>query len=205
MKRKILLTLASGLILAACGNTSNETNSTNEGTATAEENKEETNQEFSSPGDTKELNGVKATFIDETKINDTVSIADNVEMSDISVLTLEYTEINEDYKDMYDFMNVSEGDTVLQLSYTITNNNDFPLSGIDMPVIVTSTNEQLDNTTAQSFGAYEIQPQASANGVGTIQKISDPNINGLRITFNHLYRNDDTYESIEPRTVSIDF
>lgn len=188
----LLLCTMSALFLGACSAEGDAAKPGSESSAAAQSTSSSTPQtdpqaegdgKLEEPGQVRTSFGAKATLLSVIRSDQEVEIADGVMVGITDIKLVRIEDIQEDYQHIYQMMNIQDSGHVIQFTYKITNNNDFTLGGIGNPAVVTSTNEQLDNTAVVTDAAYEIPSYASADGIHVQYKINDPNINSVTVQF----------------------
>lgn len=199
MKNRVLSLLAvTAFVLTACGGGEEPIEETQVESVTEEveeieveeepeEVEEETNeidesQPLENVGEYKNTVQGRVELIDIVRPTETYNLIDDVEINFIDIKLLHHSEIPENekefFKSTYGFDD--EGHS-LQFSYTVTNNTDETVGGVEIVDIVTSNGNQYNlynhGGTIQG-SAYEVRPNATAN-VGLVFSVKEPEIDSL--------------------------
>lgn len=208
--KKFGLLVLSIVVLSACSQDQGNIESTSESTAEA------TVQSSSQKSDSKDVgnglleevgqystkNGATTTLLSIAKTEESNEIAEGVIVENVTAKVMSVDEIDEDYSDRYSYMDIYNGDYMLQITFDMKNDTTNTLQNINSPTVITSNGEQImfDNL----LGDYELLSGGTTYQSGASSKINDHEINGLTINWD-IFQEDENYSEIETQPLDIKF
>lgn len=212
MKKLVLLGMAA-FLLGACSNATEEQPiEDNKGSASVQESSTTVesaseSQEATEVGEKGSNDNYTYTLNATASPEETLQIAEGIEVTFNSIDVITINEISEEGKIMAEAYGLEPGVNMVLLDYKMSSSLDLPITGIDSPKVVTSTGEQISDNYIASDGAYELQPQATANSIFVTYAIDDVNIESLTLNF-EIYSADDEnqiYEQIFTDPIEVSF
>lgn len=212
MKKLVLLGM-SIFLLGACSNATEEQPiEDNKGSASVQESSTTVesaseSQEATEVGEKGSNDNYTYTLNATASPEETLQIAEGIEVTFNSIDVITINEISEEGKIMAEVYGLEPGVNMVLLDYKMSSSLELPITGIDSPKVVTSTGEQISDNYIASDGAYELQPQAKANSIFVTYAIDDVNIESLTLNF-EIYSADDEnqiYEQIFTDPIEVSF
>lgn len=210
--KKLLLLGMSAFVLGACGNSGNNGNNESSSSSAAEASIQSSNSQ-SDPNDIgngileevgqySTKNGATITLEAIAKTGESYEIAEGITVENIIIKIMTVDNIEDDYADGYEYMEIYNGDYMIQVTYDMKNETEYTLQSISTPTLITSEGEQI--SSSNTIGDYELLSGGTTYTSGASSKINNPEIEGLTINWD-MFQEDENFTDIDTNTIEIKF